>query len=67
MWTTAEVFRILLFFCLFGMLIIAILYLRQRKLSPLAFVLWGVFALLLPIVGPFLVISARPGEPSHDA
>ena len=53
----------ILFAVLFGMLMIAVLYLRQRKLSTLAFVLWGVFALLLPIVGPYLVIVSRPGEP----
>jgi membrane-bound metal-dependent hydrolase YbcI (DUF457 family) len=55
--------RILLFACLFGMLMVAVLYLRQRKLTTLAYFLWGLLALLLPILGPYLVITARPGEP----
>jgi hypothetical protein len=59
----ADVLRVLIYVELFGMLLVAILYLRQRKLSTLAYVLWGVFALLLPVVGPYLVIVARPGEP----
>lgn len=41
---------------------LAVLYLRQRKLSTLAFVLWGVLALVVPVIGPFLVIASRPGE-----
>jgi hypothetical protein len=59
----ADVLRVLIYIDLFGMLLVAVLYLRQRKLSTLAYVLWGVFALLLPVVGPYLVIAARPGEP----
>ena len=41
---------------------VAVLYLRQRKLSTLAFVLWGTLALVLPVLGPFLVIVSRPGK-----
>lgn len=55
-------FRFWVFACLFGMVMMAVLYLRQRKLSTTAFVLWGLLALVLPVLGPFLVIVARPGE-----
>jgi len=62
-WTPADTLRILLFACLFGMLMVAVLYLRRRKLTTLAYFLWGLLALLLPVVGPYLVIAARPGQP----
>jgi predicted membrane channel-forming protein YqfA (hemolysin III family) len=63
MWETADILRVILLAVLFGMLMIAILYLRQRKLSTLAYVLWGIFALLLPVVGPYLAIASQPGKP----
>jgi hypothetical protein len=37
-------------------------YLRRRALTPLAYAGWGLLALMLPIIGPFLVIWAQPGE-----
>ena len=64
MWETTDTLRVLLYVVLFGMLLIAVLYLRQRKLSTLAYVLWGLLALILPVVGPYLVIASRPGEPA---
>jgi len=64
MWETAEILRVLLFVVLFGMLMVAVLYLRQRKLSKLAYVLWGILALILPVVGPYIVIASQPGEPA---
>ncbi len=57
------IFRFWIFACLFGMVMVAVLYLRQRKLSTLSFVLWGALALILPVIGPFLVIASRPGKP----
>jgi len=65
MWTPDDILRVMLFACLFGMVMVAILYLRQRKLSTMAYVLWGLLAVVLPVVGPFLVISSRPGEPGR--
>jgi hypothetical protein len=62
-WTPGDTLRILLFACLFGMVMVAVLYLRQRKLSTLAYFMWGLLALMLPVLGPYLVIIARPGEP----
>jgi hypothetical protein len=52
-----------LYVCIFGLLLLAVLYLRRREMSTLAYVLWGVFALVVPVVGPFVVIASRPGKP----
>lgn len=41
---------------------LAVLFLRQRKLSTLGYLMWGLLALFIPILGPYLVIAARPGE-----
>lgn len=64
MWETTDILRALLYVVLFGMLLIAVLYLRQRKLSKVAYVLWGILALIVPVVGPYIVIASRPGEPA---
>ena len=63
---TAEILRLLLIGFLFAMFLLAVLYLRRRRLSPTAYVLWVLLALLVPILGPFLVILARPGEPARE-
>jgi len=59
---TAEHLRALLMVFLIGMYLLAILYLSRRRLSLRAYILWGLMALILPALGPFLVILARPGE-----
>lgn len=59
---TAEQLRILLVLFLAAMYLLAMLYLRRRRLPPGAYVLWGLMALSIPALGPFLVILARPGE-----
>lgn len=64
MWETTDILRVLLYVVLFGMLLIAVLYLRRRKLSKAAYVLWGILALILPVIGPYIVIASRPGEPA---
>jgi hypothetical protein len=52
---------ILLIFC-FAMALLAIFYLRRRELSTTAYLAWGLLAILLPLLGPFLVIAIRPGK-----
>ena len=59
---SSGIIRILLIICLLGMALVAILYLRQRRLSPLGYACWVLVALLIPLIGPFLVIISRPGE-----
>ncbi len=58
----AETMRFLLLACLAGMALLALFYLRRRQLPFWAYVAWGLLALLLPLVGPFLVIFYHAGE-----
>jgi energy-coupling factor transporter transmembrane protein EcfT len=58
----ADAVRILLIIFLVTIFLVSISYLRRRKMSKLAYALWGTFALLLPAFGPFFVIAYRPGE-----
>lgn len=57
-----DVMRVLLVICLVAMAILAVFYLRQRKLSVKAYIGWGLLAILVPLLGPFLVIYYQPGE-----
>jgi hypothetical protein len=59
---TAEALRALLAVFLMGMFLLALVYLDQRKLNLREFLLWGLFALLIPALGPFLVIALSPGK-----
>lgn len=62
MFLTPTFMRWSLFICIVVMDILAAFYLRRRKLSPRAYLGWGLFALFLPLIGPFLVILSRPGQ-----
>ena len=44
------------------MTILAVLFLRNRRLTFFTYLGWGLFALLLPFLGSFLVILLRPGH-----
>ena len=57
-----ELMRLLLVLCLLGMAILAVLSLRQRKMPAAAYIGWGLLAVLLPLIGPFIVLLVRPGE-----
>ena len=58
----ADIMRALLIIDIVGSALLAIFYLRRRPISSLAFLGWGLLAVLLPVIGPFLVIAARPGS-----
>ncbi|HEX9017938.1 MAG TPA: hypothetical protein VF806_02055 [Anaerolineaceae bacterium] len=58
---TAGVIRTILLMNTVVMGLLALLYLRQRRMSWIAYFGWGLLALLVPVLGPFLVISNRPG------
>jgi hypothetical protein len=60
---SSEIMRSLLLFCLLGMAVLAALYLRGRRLSFSEYMKWGLLIILAPLLGPFLVILAAPGEP----
>lgn len=45
------------------MFLLALSYLCRRKLSWMEYGAFGLLALLVPVLGPFLVIALRPGRP----
>jgi len=57
-----EIMRSLLLICLLGMATLAAFFLRQRSLSFTDYLRWGLLLILLPLLGPFLVILASPGK-----
>jgi len=56
-----QIFQYLLIGCLVGMALLAAFYLRGRRLSLMGYLAWGLVAVLIPAVGPFIVILAHPG------
>jgi hypothetical protein len=58
--------RLILLLCLLGMELLAAMYLSQRRMPFLAYLGWGLLAVLLPVVGPFYVILRRPGRRLHS-
>ncbi len=52
--------QILLAAGLVSMAVLAVFYLRQRKLAFWRYVAWALIAILLPLIGPFLVIYLKP-------
>lgn len=56
-----QMMRILIGLCLLGMALLAVLSLRKREMPTAAYILWGLLAVFLPLIGPFLVLFIRPG------
>ena len=65
----AELLQFLLVGTLVGMYLLAMLYLRRQPLSLGRYTFWGLFALLVPALGPFLVIAASwpDGRQRHSS
>jgi hypothetical protein len=55
--------RAFLFLGQLAMILLALVFLRRRQLSLFGYLKWGLLAILVPLVGPFLVIYTRPGKP----
>ena len=53
--------RLLLCVCLIGIAMLAAFFLRGRSLSLPAYLGWGALIVLLPLIGPFLVMLIHPG------
>ena len=64
---TAHTMRVLLFICLLGMTLLAAFYLRRRKLTFQEYLGWGLLIVLVPLLGPFLVLLAAPGKHATQA
>lgn len=60
---TADILRTVLLIFLAVMLALGLDFLRRRRLPREQAALWGLLALLLPALGPFLVIAIQPGQP----
>ena len=61
---TVDAMRTMLLLGLLGMLLLAVLFLRRRRMSHAAYLGWGILTVLFPILGPFIVIYVKPGVPS---
>ncbi len=59
---TAGVIRTILLMDIIAMALLALAYLRQRRMSWTSYCCWSLLAIGLPVLGPFLVIANRPGE-----
>jgi len=59
---TPDTMRIFLVVGLLGMALLAAFYLRKRALTYPEYVGWGLLIILVPLLGPFLVIYLRPGR-----
>jgi len=58
-----DVIRALLVIGALCMAVLAVLYLRRRELTITEYIGWGLLIVLLPLLGPFLVIFYQPGKP----
>jgi hypothetical protein len=58
----AGMLRLLLAGTLVALYVLAMLYLRRLPLPISHYTFWGLFALLVPALGPFLVILIQPGR-----
>jgi hypothetical protein len=58
----AVVLKAVLVITILAMAFLAVFYLRRRQLSWAAYCFWGMVAIVLPVLGPFLVIVSRPGK-----
>jgi len=61
---SANTMRVLLFVCVLGMSLVAAFYLRRRRLTFREYLSWGLLIVLVPLLGPFLVLMAAPGKPA---
>jgi hypothetical protein len=59
---TRQTMLILMLVCLVAMVLLAVFFLRSRRMSLRSYIAWGILALLLPFLGPFLVILSHPGK-----
>lgn len=66
MWLSTEFMLSLLVMCALGMALLAAFYLRGREISFTEHLAWGSLLILIPFVGPFLVILLHPGARAQN-
>jgi hypothetical protein len=59
---TADVIRTMLIVDMVALVLLALIYIRQRKMSIVEYCCWSLLAIILPVIGPFIVIANRPGQ-----
>jgi len=57
-----DIMRLFLLLCLLSLAILAVFYLRERSLSLPAYLSWALLIVMLPLLGPFIVILMKPGH-----
>jgi hypothetical protein len=57
-----ESLRLVLSIGMLGMALLAVFYLRERRLSFGQFIGWGLLAIFIPLLGPFQAILSGPGQ-----
>lgn len=62
-----ETMHVLLGITVIGVALIAALFLYRRKLNLTGYLWWSVLLILVPILGPILVIAAAPGVSKSPA
>jgi hypothetical protein len=60
-----QILRVLLVVYAVGAFVLSLFYLRYRRCTTFEYALWGTLALIVPVLGPFFVIAARPGPRKH--
>jgi hypothetical protein len=64
---TADVVRTLLLADMVGLSLLALVYLRHRRMTWQGYCCWALLAVVVPVIGPFLVIAKRPGDRNPSA
>jgi hypothetical protein len=57
---SADFMRLFLVLTILGMAALAAFHLRRRQLTLDEYLLWGLAAILIPLLGPYLVIALTP-------
>lgn len=57
-----DLLRALLAICIWSMAVLAAVYLQRRSLPVHQYICWGLLIILVPLLGPFLVVLYKPGK-----
>jgi hypothetical protein len=56
-----NVLRIAVGIFIITMAFLGLSYLRRRELETWEYIAWGILVVVVPVLGPFIVIASRPG------